>query len=34
MTWDVADWRLQVNGSNMTDEVGLRPRNGDGTASC
>jgi len=31
-TWDVADWRLQVNGSNMTDEMGLRPRNGDGTA--
>jgi iron complex outermembrane receptor protein len=32
MTWDVADWRLQLNGSNMTDETGLRPRNGDGTA--
>jgi hypothetical protein len=32
MTWDVADWRLQLNGSNMTDEMGLRPRNGDGTA--
>jgi outer membrane receptor protein involved in Fe transport len=32
MTWDAADWRLQLNGSNLTDEMGLRPRNGDGTA--
>jgi hypothetical protein len=32
MTWDVADWRLQINGANLTDEMYLRPRNGDGTA--
>ena len=32
MTWDAADWRFQVNGSNLTDEIYLRPRNGDNTA--
>ena len=32
MTWDVADWRLQLNGANLTDEMYLRPRNGDSTA--
>jgi hypothetical protein len=32
MTWDAADWRLQLNGSNLTDEMALRPRTGDGTA--
>jgi outer membrane receptor for monomeric catechols len=32
MTYDTADWRFQINGSNLTDEVYLRPRNGDGTA--
>jgi outer membrane receptor protein involved in Fe transport len=31
MTWDTADWRFQVNGSNLTDERYFRPRNGDGT---
>lgn len=30
-TYDVADWRFQLNGSNLTDEQYFRPRNGDGT---
>ena len=32
MTYDTESWRFQINGSNLTDEIYLRPRNGDGTA--
>lgn len=29
ITWDAGDWRIQLNGQNLTDERYFRPRNGD-----
>jgi len=29
ITWDAADWRIQLNAQNVTDEKYFRPRNGD-----